>query len=316
MFWNKKADPSPQGVHLGQLQAMLSPTTIKTSLKKNCLLAQHEHYTVRIEVAPPKAKQSPNGPIRAVVRLITELPAPLQKIFAADQDTTVATFNSFASLNALYTDGGKVVAGSRLTVYEEEDAWSSLHLPLLLFTTISGVEPIFGALRRTFGQEESRGGESDWGQEDLDQIESVLSRISVCTTGDLGLTAEFPLGSGAVSAAHGDRQTALYQVMADQPHPEAGGGLFCLLQMPHQVADEEKLRKVCAQLNSMEMAEDDLVPHFGAWCVGKLGNNPAYVSFLPNVLHRVSGIAVNNAVWAMNRAIWANEKLASMGITA
>jgi hypothetical protein len=66
----------------------------------------------------------------------------------------------------------------------------------------------------------------------------------------------------------------------------------------------------------MEMAEDDLVPHFGAWCVGKLGNNPAYVSFLPNVLHRVSGIAVNNAVWAMNRAIWANEKLASMGITA
>jgi hypothetical protein len=178
--------------------------------------------------------------------MITELPAPLQKIFAADQDTTVATFNSFASLNALYTGGGKVVAGSRLTVYEEEDAWSSLHLPLLLFTTISGVEPIFGALRRTFGQEESRGGESDWGQEDLDQIESVLSRISVCTTGDLGLTAEFPLGSGAVSAARGDRQTALYQVMADQPHPEAGGGLFCLLQMPHQVADEEKLRKVCA----------------------------------------------------------------------
>ena len=132
----------------------------------------------------------------------------------------------------------------------------------------------------------------------------------------MGLTAEFPLGSGAVSAASGDRQTALYQVMADQPHPEAGGGLFCLLQMPHQVAGEEKLHKICTQLNRMEMAEDDLAPHFGAWCVGKLGSNPADVSFLPNMLHRVSGIAVNNAVWAMNRAIWANKKLKSMGISA
>jgi hypothetical protein len=34
MFWNKKADPSPVGVHLGQLQTMLSPTTIKAPLAR------------------------------------------------------------------------------------------------------------------------------------------------------------------------------------------------------------------------------------------------------------------------------------------
>jgi hypothetical protein len=53
------------------------------------------------------------------------------------------------------------------------------------------------------------------------------------------------------------------------------------------------------------MAAHDLPPHFGAWCEGKLGNNPAYVSFLPNALHKVPGVAVNTAFWAMRRASWA-----------
>ena len=102
--------------------------------------------------------------------------------------------------------------------------------------------------------------------------------------------------------------------MADQPHPELGGGLFCLLQLPHQVSDEESLQKICMQLNKLEMAADDLPPHFGAWCPGKNGNNPSYISFLPNGLHSAPGIAVNTAIWAMNRAKWANGKLAAMGV--
>jgi len=101
--------------------------------------------------------------------------------------------------------------------------------------------------------------------------------------------------------------------MADQPHPELGGGLFCLLQMPHQVRDEERLQKICLQLNKMEMAAQDLPPHFGAWCPGKLGNNPAYVMFIPNALRSAEGIAVNAGFWAMNRAQWANAMLASLG---
>jgi hypothetical protein len=59
-----------------------------------------------------------------------------------------------------------------------------------------------------------------------------------------------------------------------------------------------------------------LPPHLGAWCKGKLGNNLAYVSFFRNALHRASGIAVNAGFWAMNRALWANVMLASMGIRA
>jgi hypothetical protein len=82
--------------------------------------------------------------------------------------------------------------------------------------------------------------------------------------------------------------------------------------MPHQIRDKERLNWVCLQLNNMEMAARDLPPHFGAWCPGKLGNNPAYVTFLPNALHSASGIAINVALWAMNRAEYANAMLASL----
>jgi hypothetical protein len=85
--------------------------------------------------------------------------------------------------------------------------------------------------------------------------------------------------------------------------------------MPHQMQDQKRLQRVCVQLNNMEMAARDLPPHFGAWCEGKLGNNPAYVSFFPNALYSASGIAVNAAFWALNRAQWANAMLAVQSLS-
>jgi hypothetical protein len=35
MFWNKKPDPSPLGVPLDELEAMLAPTSIRVSRKDN-----------------------------------------------------------------------------------------------------------------------------------------------------------------------------------------------------------------------------------------------------------------------------------------
>lgn len=314
MFWNKKPNPAPLGVPLGDLMAMLAPTTIRASLKGDSLIAQHEHYAIRIEVVAPATRESENGAIRAVVRMITELPVPLMPMFRGNEASATAVFNAFAALGALHQHGGTIRIGSRLTIYEAEDAWRTLHLPLLAFTTICGSEAILGGMRRAMSNETPRGGSSRWAERDLAQVEGYLSRLCVCTTDGLGLTAEFGLAEGAHSAIAGDHKTALFQLMADQPHPELGGGLFCLLQMPHQVADESRLQRLCLQLNQMEMATHDLPPHFGAWCPGRLGNNPAYVTFLPNALHSASGIAVNTAFWAINRAQWANAMLASLGV--
>jgi len=313
MFWKKKASEAPLGVALHELELILGPTTIKASRKGNTLLAKHDHYTVKVEVVPADGRESENGPIRAVVQITSELPAQMRQIFSGKEQSTIFSFNAFAALSALYVDGGKLLNGSRLTIYEEEDSWSTLHLPLLLYTIIAGNEPVLGALRRTFGGQPPRGGDSEWGEQDFEQVQSYLSRICVCTTGGSGLTAEFPLAAGVISAGAGNRETALFQLISDEPHPELGGGLFCLLQMPQQIDEPAKLQSVCAQLNKLEMEAADLPPHFGAWCEGRLGGNPAYVSFLPNSLHNVPGIAVNTAFWAANRAEWANRVLVSMG---
>lgn len=314
MFRNRNTPSRPLGVPLDELQALLAPTSIPTRLDGNALLARHEHCAVRVEVVPPEHSESDNGPIRAVVRVLAELPAPMHVLFEPFEARAACAWNAFAALGALYADGSAVRVGSRLTFYEAEDAWTALHLPLLLFATVCGSEAITGALRRTLAQQEARGGVSDWGERDFDHAGRMLSRLCACTHNGSGLTAEFALRDGAVSAAAGDRQTALFQLTADQPHPELGGGLFCLLQMPHRVGNEERLHRVCAQLNAMEMAPHDLPPHFGAWCPGRLGDNPAYVSFLPNALHAVSGIGLNVAIWAMHRAQWAAAMLAAMGV--
>ena len=81
MFYDKSPDPSPLGVRLGDLMAMLVPTSIKATLKDNVLLARHEHYTIRLEVVPPDDLESENGPIQAVVRMVTNLPTPIQSLF-------------------------------------------------------------------------------------------------------------------------------------------------------------------------------------------------------------------------------------------
>jgi hypothetical protein len=246
--------------------------------------------------------------------MTTPLPPALTALFE-DKAAGCATFNSFAALGALTSDGGDVHIGSRLTLYEPETAWPDLHLPLLLFTTIGGPEATFGAIRRLLSNGRHRSGRSKWTVQDLAQVEGLLSELCVCTTGGLGLTAEFGLTPDALSAAAADGATALFELMADQPHPELGGGLLCLLQMPHQARDEQQLQQVCLQLNNLEMAAQDLPPHFGAWCPGRLGRNPAYVSFLPNALHAASGIAVNASLWAMSRAQWADTVLPALGVS-
>lgn len=316
MFWNKKNKMRPCGVPLDEVLMMLEPTTLSPRIKGNCLVATHEHYSTRIEVLPPRVKESDNGPIRAIVKITTGWPKEMQVI--ASGPNSANPLNAFAGLGALISESGESYIGSRLTIYEAESAWPTLQLPFVAFTAIQGAEAILGGLRRSFGSAGEAGPDptSAWTEGDLAQVEGFLSKRCVCTTGGLGLTAEFALEPGPGSALLGDHHTALFQLMADQPHPEVGGGLFCLLQMPHQLADSSQLREVCNTLNRMEMAAEDAPPHFGAWCEGKLGINPAYVSFLPNVLHSVSGVALNSTMWAVGRSRWAATALESMGLSA
>jgi hypothetical protein len=165
-----------------------------------------------------------------------------------------------------------------------------------------------------FTKEEPLRGASAWTAQDLNLVEFQLSKIFVCSTGDLRLTAQLSLRNGNGSAMFGDHHTALWRIFADQPHPRLGGGLFCLLELPHRIVDESRRDLVLNRLNQMEMAADDQPPHFGAWCRGHLGDNPAYVAFFPNVMHALDGIALNASIWALHRAEWADAALAALGV--
>jgi hypothetical protein len=308
MFLRKKPDQNPRGVPLDDLQKLLSTTTLKISRDAESLIAEHATAITKLKVIPPAGDEASEHPLQAVVQITTELPDNLISHFTP----LLPILNKMAVLGAMTVENGRCFIGSRLTVFKEEKAWE-LYIPFLLFTVVSGSESHLGAIRRTVGGEEARKGKSLWTVEDFDYAQAKLSQFCVCTGGGLGLTAEFALQPGETSAALGDHLTALWELKAGAPHPELGGGLLCILQMPHRVAPD-RIADILLELNREEMAPRDRPPHFGAWCQGHSESTLAYISFLPNVMHRIAGVALNVSIWAQHRAGFANAYLASLGV--
>lgn len=78
-----------------------------------------------------------------------------------------------------------------------------------------------------------------------------------------------------------------------------GAGLFCKLELPLGLSRDEG-PAVINDLNELELSTPDAPPSFGAWCLSPAGR-PAYVTFLPNLLHRFK-IEHNLAVWMVFRS--------------
>jgi hypothetical protein len=307
----RKTDSRPLVPPLDLVLAALKDTSLSVKQDGDSVIVGHRDFTTRIDVVPPANRESENFPIKVVLRVKTELPEKFGAIIAKKPEMTAAV-NRMATLGALTIERGQIFVGSRLSIYEDAENLLKLHAGLIVCAAIEATDSLLGAMRRTFAGEDGKEEESAWSADDMNEVCRYLSPRCLCTTGGPGLTAEFPLRDGAVSAAMGDHDTALWQLAADQPHPDMGGGLFCLLQMPHQVKDARKLAQLIMQLNLLEWAPQDLAPHFGAWCHGRVGMNPAYVSFLPNALHSFESIATNVSLWAWYRARWANAVLASL----
>jgi hypothetical protein len=124
VFWKRKTNQTPLGVPLGDLALMLSTGTIKTSFEGNALLAKHDHYASKVEVVPAAPGATKDEPIKAVVQVTTELPAPIQKMMKGCEIETTAAFNSMAGLGELTFDKSRVYVGSRLTIFERDSSHS------------------------------------------------------------------------------------------------------------------------------------------------------------------------------------------------
>lgn len=298
-------------MNLGDLLPKLQASGLPAQQDATGITVQHGPYAVRAEVvAPGEGAALPGREIEAVIRITSGMPEAVAQHMASEEAALGA--NRLTSFGALTLDEGHGFVGSRLTVFKgEETAWPTLHMPLVLFALMVGSEPILGGLRRQAAGAPGEGGSSDWSVDDFSAIQARLSQVAECDVDGATFSAEIDLAhppGTAEPAPQADEapRTALLQMALDQPHPEMGAGLFCMLQLPHRVED---LARVCNTLNAREMAAADQPPHFGAWCAGSLGDNPAYVMFLPNALRLVQGVAINVAFWAVHRAYWADALL-------
>jgi hypothetical protein len=76
MFF-RKPSPSPRGVPLGDLEACLKPTTLKTSREGDTLIVRHERLITRVEVSAPENPETEDRRIGAIVTIKTQLPNEL-----------------------------------------------------------------------------------------------------------------------------------------------------------------------------------------------------------------------------------------------
>lgn len=299
-----------RGVPLDSMMELLRVMRLSPSRVDNRISVKQGEYESMIEVVAPAHAETEGMTISAVVTVLTRLPGPLQELVVSPAER--AAINKMACLGALYERDGRPMVGSRLTVFKGEDVWK-IHVPMVCAAAHwAATAPMSAVGHVLLGTQEADPPDpkSFWTEPDFGQVKTFMSRQCICTSSSLGLTAEFPLKSGAVSAVMGDQHTVLFRLRADQPHPYLGGGLLAVLEMPYQI-EEPRIDRVLDQLNVAEMAPHALPPHFGAWCRGSLGSNAAYVTFLPNPLH-IPGIALNLAVWAYARAPFADAFLTSV----
>lgn len=311
MISDSNTSDAPLGIPLRELLANLNEVGRHGEIQDgNTLVLPSDNYVTEVRVRPVDDAHGSPDPIQARISVVSRLNSSLAE--ALDENEVLMDFNGFASLGCLKNGEHGAAVESALTVYEREGAWASLHRPLIEAAVLYSASGILGAIKRSSADEPAEQGESAWSEPDFMTVESALSGMCVCNADPTGLTAEFSLANGAITAMVGDHDTALYQQMPEKPHPQLGGGLLCQLEMPYCYPDAESLSTVCAELNALEMRTIDQPPHFGAWCEGRLGGNPAYVTFLPNALHGVSQIALNEAIWSLHRAEWAQAQIAEL----
>ena len=310
MFFKKKPNPKPLGVPLGDLHKILLSTTLESKLGNNTLEVTYENLRAVLSVEEPPVKEAHDTNLQAIITIKTYLPEAFNRFLnvAPVRDS----MNSMATFAALTQDEKGFYLGSRLTIYEDETGWP-VYFPLLLYSLIVTNEIFNHSVRIQLGQDKPIQDQSVWTPEDFELTKSYMDQLCVCTTGPTGFTAEFGLGSEDICAIAG-HETALWAMSSKDTHPALGGGLFCLLQLPMSF-ENEQLLKILNILNTAEMAPNDLPPHFGAWTTGQRGNNPAYVSFLPNIMHsEAKNIHVNMSIWANQRVQFAMATLISHGL--
>jgi hypothetical protein len=264
----------------------------------------------RIEISPSGFRTADGLEVSEIIRM----ESVLEKMPVTWNDGLLCTANMAASNGALTVDpDGKLGIRSRMSLFSGEprevldlyvgivflgsmiytngvqasivDAW---HLP------ISKAEPLPDSVR-----------DGVWAPASFERTLSMMRKAGVFANGDgSGLTAEFPWDPGAFSALEtlfGKRRkrTSLLR-MECMEHPNLGKGLFCRLDLPLDLKDDEAFR-LAIELNRMEFGAADCPPFLGAWTSKPGQGRPTFVSFWPNCFAKVISLELIST-WHAARA--------------
>jgi hypothetical protein len=310
-----ESELSPRGVPLHEVERILRAAHLDVARDGDALLLRQDNplhgepLMTRIAVMPPEIAEAEAAGMTAVIRVFTLLPAS----YARRYDSEMVCFaNRFAALGAFTVTEGVSFIGSRITIHGDNEEWS-LARPLVAAAAAGSADAVVGGMHRFLNSEQPPAAVSAWTARDFQAAAAALGPDCACTCEAGRMTAQFRLdgaagGHSAAAArsnagnASGGNNVAYWELLAAPPHIELGGGLVCVLQLPQRYAQAQSRYAAVNLLNISEMNSPGLPPHIGAWCEGKAGDNFAYVSFLPNVLHAVPGLAIEVSRWARRRA--------------
>jgi hypothetical protein len=311
----------PLGVPLHEVEEILRESNFDVLRDGNTLVLRRynpvigEPLVTRIAVMPPEPKDAKSGTVKAVVRVFTLLPNAYGECFDAEM---LCFVNRHAGLGAVTVTKEASFIGSRFTVHADNEDWDE-QCPLIAASAATAQVAIT-TVRRVLNKEPTLPAASAWTLADFEQVTAALGENCATTCAPDRMTAEFPLKpQGPLSAfaaeSPADDMTAFWELLTTPPHIELGGGLFCMLQLPQRFPQSQSRHPAVNLLNISEMSSGVLPPHIGAWCEGRFGDNFAYVSYLPNVLHALPGIAIHVSRWAQRRAETVANLLDAAGAT-
>jgi hypothetical protein len=119
---------------------------------------------------------------------------------------------------------------------------------------------------------------------------------------------------GAEIATREQMRTSLLQLTTREAHPRIGNGLFCRLELPLKMSDEDA-NETASRLNLLDFAAADSPPFFGSWCSSPQSGRVTYVSFWPNLLFH-PGTAAMVASWMEHRSAQAHQWITGANTSA
>lgn len=247
----------------------------------------------------------PDGKPGYLISVRTEL---LRSLHLGDREieATNALLMTFASMaGPVYDEQTKTLGlASLIRVYDGITQWMNPLISIAAILQIGEARILGPELAKVLGAEEALSGPPGCGMrlepdEMAEAIETMIAPMGsqpsrwapaefqeaverhmqqppalLATCGGAGFTVEFPFG----------KQSSLCEIMADQPHPRYGNGLFLLQSFPIAGKSDLEGTRLALATNTIELTERPFGYGFGSYVYRD--NALHFTSFLPNTVYR------------------------------